>query len=165
MHDYEREAENIPSPPSGSEQLHTLQNQTLTSSRIVGLVSIVQKMCEFTKRGDGAMLSTSMCLEPDAIEACAQHIPVVVPGAGVTPRAWTGDQMEAGPLKMFLDKFGKDEVIYISFGYCAASRESPQLIGLRSMYWPTAHISTLIGVSNLCSTSNVITENRALQTS
>ena len=83
---------------------------------VVDLTKIVRNMCDFTQRGDGAVLSTSMCLESDVLEACREYTQVIVPGAGVTPRAWTGTQLEAGSLKSFLDRFRQDEVVYISFG-------------------------------------------------
>ena len=86
---------------------------------------IVKRMVDFTSKGDGTIISTSTCLESEAIAACNHYIPITAPGAGVTPRAWQKVQLGDGPIKSFLDQYAENEVLFISFGwvYCQSPRK------------------------------------------
>jgi hypothetical protein len=73
-------------------------------------------MVDFSQIADGILATTSVALEREAVQACREYANVLIPGISVNPRAWSGSELAAGPIKDFLDKHDKHTVLFISFG-------------------------------------------------
>lgn len=104
MYDYEREADNEPSPP--------------------GLLLAVARMVDLTQAVDGIINSSSRALENAAIEDCNRFRPMYPIGMQVSPRGWGKDSRIADDsIRAFLDSQTTNSVLYIAFGYVFETEE------------------------------------------
>jgi len=75
------------------------------------------EMVKLGKNTDGALLSSSYVLEGPVLEAWKQFGKPYAHGIQVAPFGWEkGYVIEDEKIRAFLDKHGKNEVLYISFG-------------------------------------------------
>ncbi|RDW65261.1 hypothetical protein BP5796_09953 [Coleophoma crateriformis] len=110
MYDYEREAANCPAPP--------------------GMGAILSQMVTLGKQSDGIISASSTCLEGEAIKACEKYTKLYPVGIQVAPRGWAKDGLEIKDetLSTFLEKWGTNKVVFISFGSVFYPTTTPQYV-------------------------------------
>ena len=83
---------------------------------ISDLGSALVDLIDFALIADSVLANTARPIEGLVITACQRYVNVLPTGITVSPRAWTGSELQDSELKTWLDRRSPGTVLFVSFG-------------------------------------------------